>query len=226
MLPLTTSAPISEVTPAPRVRHPVFARVYQRVSAAGEAAGAAAHRDELLAGLTGRVVEVGAGNGLNFAHYPSSVTEVVAVEPEPFLRARAGEAASRSDVRITVLDGVADAIPVESGGFDVGVASLVLCSVPNQAAALSELFRIIRPGGELRFYEHVVALAPGVARVQRVLDRTIWPRVAGGCHAARDTVASIERAGFVVERCRRFAFRPCLCAAATAPHVLGMARRP
>lgn len=208
------------------VRHPVFARVYQRVSAAGEAAGGAAHRDELLARLTGRVAEVGAGNGLNFGHYPSSVTEVVAVEPEPFLRARAGEAARRADVSITVLDGVADLIPVESGGVDAGVASLVLCSVPSQAAALGELFRVIRAGGELRFYEHVVARRPGVARVQRVLDRTIWPRVAGGCHAARDTVAAIEEAGFVVERCRRFAFRPCMCAAVTAPHVLGVARRP
>lgn len=207
------------------MRHPVFARLYHRVSAAAEAAGVAAHRDVLLAGLAGRVIEVGAGNGVNFGHYPRSVTEVVAVEPEEYLRARAREAARDAAVPIRVVDAVADALPAADAEFDAAVASLVLCSVPDQARALAELFRAVRPGGELRFYEHVLADSPGLARVQRVVD-LVWPTLAAGCHTARDTIGAVERAGFVVEECRRFPFRPCWMATPVEPHVLGLARRP
>jgi ubiquinone/menaquinone biosynthesis C-methylase UbiE len=217
---------VTDVAQATKVHHPVFARIYQRVSAAGEKKGAATHRVELLTGLTGRVIEVGAGHGLNFRHYPSTVDEVVAVEPESILRAGAVEAAGDSPVAVRVLEGVADALPCEAEEFDAGVASLVLCSVPDQPAALRDLFRVIKPGGELRFYEHVVAAKPRAARLQRMLDRTVWPLLAGGCHAARDTTAAIEQAGFVIERSRRFLFRPAVVAAPTSPHVLGVARRP
>src|SRR4051794_2879280 len=205
------------------VRHPIFARLYAKTSPSVEAKGAAAHRDELLAGLAGRVVEVGAGNGLNFAHYPAGVTEVVAVEPEPYLRARAREAAADAAVAVTVVDGIADALPAPDGAFDAAVASLVLCSVPDQASALREVRRVLRAGGELRFYEHVVAERPRAAAVMRALDRSgIWPRLAGGCHAARDTPSAIERAGFVVERMRRFQFA---AGPVAVPHVIGVARR-
>ena len=208
------------------VRHPIFARIYDRFSRAAEAEGAAEHRDELLAGLTGRVIEVGAGNGLNFAHYPPTVSEVVAVEPEAFLRGRAESAARQAKVPVTVVDGTSEGLPVEDGSVDVGVASLVLCSVPDLARALAELHRVIRPGGELRFYEHVVSKRPRVARRQRLADKTLWPRVSGGCHASRDTLAAIELAGFAVERCRRFRFSPGPLPVPTAPHILGIARRP
>lgn len=124
-----------------------------------------------------------------------------------------------------MLDGTSAALPVDDTSCDAGVASLVLCSVPDQAAALAELRRVIRPGGELRFYEHVLADTPVHARVQRLMDRTIWPHVAGGCHAARETLAAIEAAGFTVERSRRFEFRP-VPGLPTSPHVLGLARRP
>jgi SAM-dependent methyltransferase len=208
---------------APAVHHPIFARLYVRMSPRAEKQGVAEHRDELLAGLAGRVVEVGAGNGLNFAHYPAAVTEVVAVEPEPYLRDRAGEAAARAPVPVTVLDGLAERLPADDGAFDAAVASLVLCSVADQAAALAEIRRVLRPGGELRFYEHVVSRTPRNARVQRWLDdRGIWPRLAGGCHCARETDAAIERAGFAIERCRRFPFGP---GAFALPHLVGVARR-
>lgn len=141
-----------------------------RIGKAAEAKGAAEHRDELLAGLTGRVIEVGAGNGLNFRHYPTSVTEVVAIEPEPYLRERAQASAKASPVTVTVVDGTADQLPADDASFDAGVASLVLCSVDDQATALGELRRVIRPGGELRFYEHVVSdlllAAAALARAQ------------------------------------------------------------
>ena len=102
------------------------------LSRGAEHAGAAEHRDELLAGLNGRVIEVGAGNGLNFRHYPAAVTEVVALEPEPYLRQRAEQATAAAPVPVTVVAGVADALPADDAVFDAGVASLVLCSVPEQ----------------------------------------------------------------------------------------------
>jgi ubiquinone/menaquinone biosynthesis C-methylase UbiE len=200
--------------------------MYERLGGAIEAKGADAHGDEMLDRLTGRVIEVGAGHGLNFGHYPPTVTEVVAVEPEDYLRDRAEAAGARAAVPIRVVTGAADRLPADDGEFDAGVASLVLCSVPDQASALDELRRVIRPGGELRFYEHVVSSKPRLARVQRGLDRTVWPRLGGGCHAARDTLTAIEAAGFTVERCRRFEFRPNLVTRVVAPHMIGVARRP
>ena len=207
------------------VRNPIFARVYDRVSGRAEDAGQREHRRELLEGLSGRVVEVGAGNGLNFAHYPRAVEEVLAVEPEPFLRERARAAAAASPVAVRVLDGTAERLPLLDASVDAAVVSLVLCTVTDQAAALAELRRVVRPGGELRFYEHVRSEHAGFARFQRAAD-LLWPRIAGGCHTARDSARAIEAAGFDIERSRRLTFRPCSVIAPIAPHVLGRARRP
>lgn len=210
----------------PRVENPIFARwIYPFVAARGEAQGVAEHRRELLQGLTGRVVEVGAGNGLNFAHYPATVTEVVAMEPERHLRPLAAEAAKDAPVPVRVVDGLAERLPVEDASFDAGVVSLVLCSVRDPSRAVAELFRVIRPGGELRFYEHVLSTSPALARIQRALDGWIWPTIAGGCHAARDTAATIEGGGFEIEQCRRFEFRPCFLLFAVSPQIIGRARR-
>jgi ubiquinone/menaquinone biosynthesis C-methylase UbiE len=205
--------------------HPFFSRVYPSIARAGEKGGAGEHRRALLAGLQGRVIEVGAGHGLNFAYYPADVSEVIAVEPEPHLRALARRAAERVAVRVNVIDGSAGALPAGEGEFDAAVASLVLCSVPDQDLALREIHRVLHSGAELRFYEHVIARDPRAARVQRVLDATIYPFLAGGCHCARDTGAAIGRAGFEIEREERIAFKPSLLAP-VIPHILGAARRP
>ncbi|HKO28345.1 MAG TPA: class I SAM-dependent methyltransferase [Solirubrobacteraceae bacterium] len=205
--------------------HPVFARLYPRMSRGAERNGAAEHRRRLLAGLEGRVIEVGAGNGLNFAHYPRSVTEVVAVEPSPYLRGLAVQAASGAPVSIEVRDGTAEALPAQDGEFDAAVVSLVLCSVSDQQVALREIARVLRAGGELRFYEHVVSNRPSTARIQRALDATVYPPLAGGCHCARDTGAAIRDAGFEVRSEERFAFKASRFAPAVA-HILGAARRP
>jgi len=223
--PEHTSSPTSEQASGGIPRHPVFARTYTKVAEMSERRGGAEHRGRLLAGLSGRVVEVGAGSGANFAHYPTTVDEVVAVEPERYLRERANGAAAHAAVPVSVLTGDAYGLPGEAGSFDVGVAALVLCTVADQRRALAELFRVIRPGGELRFYEHVIADTSGRARFQRFADATFWPHLAGGCHMARDTESAIGQAGFEIESCERFQFSPAAFLP-PAPHILGGARRP
>jgi ubiquinone/menaquinone biosynthesis C-methylase UbiE len=207
-----------------QMHHPIFARLYARLSPRADAKGVAEHRAETLAGLSGRVIELGAGNGLNFPHYPRTVTEVVAVEPEDYLRKHATSAAAGAPVPVTVVDAIAGALPFADESFDAAVASLVLCSVPDQVTALAELRRVLRPGGELRFYEHVRPTSPRTARRwQRADDSGIYPRLSGGCHAARDTEAAIRDAGFEIEACRRFPFKG---GPVTAPHIIGVAHRP
>lgn len=203
------------------VRHPRFARAYVRVSQTAERRGAAAHRDRLLVGLTGRVIEVGAGNGLNFAHYPVAVTEVLAIEPEPYLRTQAERAAARARVAVTVREGTADALPAADGEYDAVVASLMLCSVPDQDRALAEMRRVLRPGGELRFYEHVRSRRPVLGLLEDLIQ-PLWSLAAGGCHPNRRTVETIERAGFHVIDLEQFGFAPVLIQPPVR-HVLGRA---
>jgi SAM-dependent methyltransferase len=213
------------MTGATDMRRPWFARMYPKAAASAERRGATEHRRRLVAGLSGRVVEVGAGNGLNFAHYPSAVAQVVAIEPEPSLRAAAEAATQGADVAVVVRAGTADELPLVDGEMDAAVASLVLCSVPDQASALAELHRVLRPGGELRFYEHVVARCQPMRTILKVADRSgLWPAIAGGCHPARDTGAAIEAAGFAIERCERFGFKAS-AGQPSVPHILGVARR-
>lgn len=191
---------------ADRREHPLFARVWARLASK---VGSDEERGELLAGLQGRVLEVGAGDGRNFAHYPPEVFEVIAVEPEPYLRKLARRAASSAPVRVRVIDATAEALPLDDGGCDAAVASLVLCSVPDQQVALAELRRVLKPNGDLRFYEHVVARGVFTAGIQRALDGSgVWPRLGAGCHLSRDTVSAIEAAGFTMENVRRFPSGP------------------
>ncbi|MGW6011843.1 class I SAM-dependent methyltransferase [Streptomyces sp. NPDC055210] len=207
------------------VHHPLFARFYARLSVAAEPA-IGVHREELLAGLSGRIIEIGAGNGLNFAHYPSTVSEVVAIEPERRLRQLAVTAALRSEVPVDVVPGVAEALPVKSEAFDGAVVSLVLCSVRDLPRALAEIHRVLRPGGELRFFEHGSGGGRAMAAGQRLLDRTVWPPLFGGCHVGRDPVGAIRDAGYELGPHRR------LLVPAKGPRtpssycVLGTARRP
>ncbi|CAL9375364.1 class I SAM-dependent methyltransferase [Streptomyces sp. enrichment culture] len=181
------------------VHHPLFARWYARVSVAAETRmGLAGVRDRLLSGLSGRVLEVGAGNGLNFAHYPGTVAEVVAIEPERLLRRMAVEAALRAEVPVDVVPGAAEALPVKSEAFDAVVLSLVLCSVRDVPRALGEVRRVLKPGGEVRFFEHGRGGGQVMRAAQRALDLTVWPRLNGGCHVGRDPVAALRDAGFAL----------------------------
>ncbi|QOV41583.1 methyltransferase domain-containing protein [Streptomyces ferrugineus] len=209
------------------IEHPVFARFYANLAApALEKAGVAEHRRRLLAGLSGEVVEVGAGNGLNFPHYPPEVKRVVAVEPEPRLRALAETQARGAPVPVEIQDARAEQLPYPDDAFDAAVVCLTLCSVADQHAALAELHRVLRPGGQLRFFEHVQAGSPAMRRVQRVLDATVWPRLMGGCHTGRDTQAAIATAGFTVTTVDRFPFPATRVPSPAATHILGTAERP
>ncbi len=204
------------------VHHPIFARIYRLQSRLIERE-LGESRSELLAGLSGRVVEIGAGNGMNFGYYPTSTTEVVAIEPEPYLRRLAVRQAQRAPVPVSVSPGVAEQLPLADGVFDGAVASLVLCSVQSQDRALHELARVLRPGGELRFFEHVRSHVASRARVQMLLDRSrMWPLMAGGCECSRDTLSAMTAAGFDVEQAR--AVRVGAACGPTNPFVIGRAR--
>jgi SAM-dependent methyltransferase len=203
--------------------HPLFARLYARRSVA-QARQQAPHRREMLAGLSGRVLEVGCGNGLNFVHYPPEVTEVVAVEPEPYLR-RAAAVTAAALPRITVVEGTAEALPITDGEpFDAGVFSLVLCSVSDPTTVLRQAIRTMRAGAEMRFYEHILSDDPPSARVQH-LFAPLWRLAAGGCRPDRDTISAIGRELDVVS-IRKFDFcaGPRIPLTLVAPHAIVVAQ--
>ena len=207
-------------------QHPVFARAYARVSERLEDEGMRAVRRELLHGLAGTVVEVGAGNGLNLAHYPSTVTRVHAIEPEPYLRGLAVRAAAQAPVPVTVHAARAEHLPLADRSVDAAVLCLVLCSLDDRAAALAEVRRVLRAGGTVRFLEHTRAESRGLRAVQRTVDATVWPRLTGGCRTSTDTVALLGAAGLTVTDLRRFAFPETRLPQPATPHVLGTARSP
>lgn len=199
----------------------LFSRFWPRFGARLDRLGGGRHRELLLAGIAGTVVEVGCGDGRMFSRYPKTATRVLAIEPDPVLRELAQHAADRARIPVDVVDGTAGRIPLEDGAADAVVFALVLCSVPDQAQALAECRRVLRPGGELRFYEHVVASGGALRPLQMALDRSgIWPTLAAGCHLSRDTARAISDAGFTIEQVASFHFPRRL----GLPHVLGRAR--
>jgi SAM-dependent methyltransferase len=182
-------------------------------------------RRRLLADVRGSVIEVGSGDGRSFEHYPQTVERVLAVEPDPAARGAAAERARAARVPIVVVDGLADALPAEEASCDVAVLMGVLCSVPYPEAALAELQRVLVPGGELRFWEHVRARGAAFRVLQRAGDRLFWTHALGGCETTRDTLATIAAAGFEVERVERGFHSSSLLTITSAPYVLGMARK-
>ena len=183
--------------------NPVFAALYDRISASNERAGFADRRAELLAGARGATLEVGAGTGLNLPNYPAAVTDLVLAEPDRHmarrLRARLSEAGRPAEV----VEAPAERLPFEDGRFDTVVVTLVLCTVRDPARALDEIARVLKSGGRLLFLEHV--RAPDGARLSRWLDRLErpWGWFAGGCHPNRDTIAAVDASPLSVESADR-----------------------
>ncbi|ORV47394.1 phosphatidylethanolamine N-methyltransferase [Mycolicibacter engbaekii] len=202
--------------------NPLFARIWTFMSSR-ETEWLRDRRRENLAGLSGRVLEVGAGTGSNFGLYPETVTEVVAAEPESRLRDAATAAATSAPVPVTVLASTVEALDAGEP-FDAIVCSLVLCSVDRPEDVLRQLFTLLKPGGELRYFEHV-ASAGARGRLQRVADATFWPRLFGNCHTHRHTEQMITAAGFVVTESRRGHQFPAWAPVPVSEFALGSASR-
>lgn len=177
--------------------HRWFAAVYDRMMASAEKTFMRRVRYEIAAGARGRVLEIGAGTGANFPYYSDAASSITAAEPDPFMARRARERAKRVGLPIELKEAPAEALPFGDETFDTVVATLVLCSVRDPAKALAEVRRVLRPGGELRFYEHVRYDHPFGAFWQDMAT-PIWRWIGGGCHPNRDTVRAIREAGFII----------------------------
>jgi ubiquinone/menaquinone biosynthesis C-methylase UbiE len=170
----------------------IFAALYDLSFARGERAGMADRRRRLLAVAQGRVLEIGAGTGLNLPYYTDAVSELVLTEPEaPMARRLARRAGDRE-----IVTARAEALPFEDASFDTVVSTLVLCTVEDPGRALAEARRVLRPGGRLLFIEHVRAEG-ALARWQDRLEG-VWRHIGNGCHANRDTLTALAAGGFTV----------------------------
>jgi SAM-dependent methyltransferase len=179
-----------------------FSAIYDRGFKATEEAGLLDMRREVLATAKGRALELGAGTGANLALYPPAVQELVLAEPSPHMTKQLRRKLAESGREATVVEAPAERLPFEDSSFDTAVFTLVLCTVPDPAAALAEAARVLRPGGRLLFVEHVRAREPGLARWQDRLERP-WRFCADGCHCNRDTVATIEASPLTLEHVER-----------------------
>jgi SAM-dependent methyltransferase len=201
-----------------------FARLLERREQRRPDVASQELRRRLLSGLSGRVVEIGCGEGRAFELYPPAVDRVLAVEPDPTARAAAAERAAAAPVPVEVAEGYAEQLPVGDGSVDAAVCVWVLCSVPDPAAALAEVRRVLAPEGVLAFYEHVRSPRAPFRAVQHSLDALFWTRALGGCRTTRDTEAAIRAAGFEPESIERGFQSSSLLTITAAPYILGVAR--
>lgn len=221
--PASAGISLSTMTAPTTLNHPFFARIWKFMSS-HETEWLHDRRRENLDGLSGRVLEVGAGTGTNFAFYPPTVTEVVAVEPETHLQETAAQAASAAAVPVKLLATTVEALDVDEP-FDAVVCSLVLCSVEQPENVLRQLYSLLRPGGELRYFEHVASRGAR-GGLQRLADATVWPRLFGNCHTHRETEQLITAAGFAPGDSRRGMQFPVWVPLPVTEFALGSAYRP
>jgi ubiquinone/menaquinone biosynthesis C-methylase UbiE len=174
----------------------LFAALYDTVSKGSEAAGLRDERQRLLASAEGITIEIGAGTGLNLAHYRESVTRLVLVEPDRHMRRRLGRRLDSLDPPAEIVDASVEALPFPDATFDTAVVTFVLCSVPDQENALAEIARVLKPNGRLLFLEHVRSADPKLAKRQDRI-RPLYNLV--GCNPNRDTLGRIEASAFTVE---------------------------
>jgi|SRR6266540_3304247 len=205
--------------------HRWFAAIYDSMAASEERRFMGEVRTELVGGAKGRVLEIGAGTGLNFSYYPKDV-EVIATEPDPYMLRRARRRLTESGNHIELRESSAEELPFENDSFDTVVGTLVMCSVPHPERALAEIRRLLKPGGEYRFYEHVrYDSAFGGFWQDAIMP--IWRWFGAGCHPNRDTVRTIQNAGFSIAHLERTKpLPPVPPMIFSRPHVKGIAKSP
>lgn len=225
---------MSEAAPPSRIRRAydasygrLFAAAYDRMLAGAERGELGARRREMVGRAAGRTLELGSGTGLNLPHYADTVTDLVLTEPfAPMaarLRAKLSQGVGREDRGAQVVETPAESLPFEDDSFDSVVATLVLCTVDDPAAVVSEVGRVLRPGGSLILLEHVRAETPGLARAQDLLHGP-WFLLGHGCHCNRDTVAVIRGSQLEFESLERGEMSG--VAPLVKPIVAGVARLP
>lgn len=182
--------------------HRLFAAAYDAALAPAERAGLSGRRRRLLSPARGRVLEVGAGTGLNLDHYPAAVDRLELIEPNAAMRSRLAGRVTRSSMPAEVHAGTLADAPVPEGVFDTVVATLVLCTVPDLAAALDRIAALLAPGGQLLFLEH--GRAPRLWGRAQAVATPAWRRLAAGCRLDRDVPVALRGAGFVISDIERF----------------------
>jgi len=203
----------------------IIASIYERMLRRTEEACLGRWRGELLSVVEGEVLEVGAGAGANVPHYGPRITRLVLSEPDPHMRRRLTEAVRRARLaRVEVSDASLGALPMAAASFDVVVSTLVLCSVPDQPAALADAYRVLRPGGRLVFIEHVAAEANPARLWWQHFVEPLWRRLAGNCHLTRRTEEALVAAGFTIDRIQRESIRKVM--PLVRPSIRGVARKP
>ncbi len=198
----------------------LFAAIYDRLTAGAERRVFARWRLYVAGQARGRVLEIGAGTGANLRYYPKDVSLTI-LEPNRHMLRRLRARAAQLGIRVEAVERPLESLPFPDESFEAVVGTLVLCSVDDPLAGLREVRRVLKPGGELRFMEHVRAEGGGWARFQD-LTTPLWKRLGAGCHPNRDAVASMRQAGLEIVELRRFRFGPY----PVRPHVAGVARRP
>jgi ubiquinone/menaquinone biosynthesis C-methylase UbiE len=198
-----------------------YAATYDLFIGPAERAGLREQRRDLLAQATGATVEIGAGTGLNLAHYPPAVTRLVLIEPDPHMARRLRRRAARSGHAVEIVNATVGHLPLPDASFDTAVVTFALCSVPDEQAALGEIARVLAPGGRLLFLEHVRSADPGIAARQ---DKMPFPYPLVGCHPNRDTLGEIEASPLAVESVRHGELPK--APAIERPMIVGAARRP
>jgi ubiquinone/menaquinone biosynthesis C-methylase UbiE len=196
-----------------------FSALYDRLMKSTEEEGLRETRREALSRAGGRTIDLGAGTGANIGLYPEAVTQLVLAEPDPHMLSKLREKAPDAEI----VEAPAERLPFEDSSFDTAVLTLVLCTVPDPAAAVREAARVLRPGGRLLFIEHVRSEDQGLARWQDRLERP-WRFCGDGCHCNRDTVSTIEASPLTVDAVERSALpksppiiKPLVVGSAIAP---------